>query len=358
MLLRTDRDFVVLTRRPELFAGYRRVTATTDSKTVCPTEIGEIIHCAADIRFGIPIEEARAVNVEITRGLLDFARRCPQLKKFAHISTVYAAGKLTGEFEEAPFPPSCEFFNSYQQSKYEAEQLVLNALPTVPVAIFRLSTIIGDLRGEVRQFNYFHQLLKMIPNSGAVPVMPGDPFAPVDLIPSDWAVAALDYLFGHRFECGRIYHVCAGPREALAVRALVDMTYRHFGIRPPRLVSLSEYERFAAARRTRRDGVVTNMLRVLDQFLPHLALRQSFLNSKTAAELESAGLRVPPIASYYDRIVDYCIRTNWGRSSLAPANGGVQTPELVRRYSDPVQDLHRHPTGKGPGKAPPFEPPR
>src|SRR5207248_2860804 len=135
-----DRRFVVLTRKPELFSDGRVTAIRADSKTVCPTNVTEIIHCAADTRFGISIEEARAANVEGTRRLLQFARRCPRLQKFAHISSVYAAGKLTGEFEEAPFPAPRGFFNSYQQSKYEAEELVLSALPVVPVAIFRLST--------------------------------------------------------------------------------------------------------------------------------------------------------------------------------------------------------------------------
>lgn len=352
------RKFIVLTRRPELFSGDRVTAIAADSHNVRPNNVTEIIHCAADIRFGISIEEARAANVEGTRRLLEFARRCPHLEKFAHISSVYAAGKLTGDFDEGPFPSSRGFFNSYQQSKYEAEQLVLGALPAVPAAIFRLSTIIGDSRGAVHQFNYFHHLLKMIPNSAVVPVMPGDPAAPVDLIASDWAVVALDYLFEHRFEPGRIFHVCAGPRAALPVRKLVDITFRRFGMRPPRLVSLAEYERFASARRMSSDGVVSGMLCVLDRFLPHLALCQSFHNARTAADLNTAGLPVPDIDSYYGQVVDYCIRTKWGRSALASANGIVEPPQSMRRDSHPVQELHAHPTDKCAGETAPRKPAR
>ena len=363
MLKRGHRKIAVLTRRPELFAdqsvstitwaGFRRLETTLK-----PTNIVEIIHCAADIRFGIPLEEARAANVGRTRQLLDFARRCPRLGKFVHLSSVYAAGKLGGEFDEAPLPPPNGFFNVYQQSKYEAEELVLGAMTSVPAAIFRLSTIIGDSCGEVRQFNYFHQLLKMIPNSGSVPVMPGDAVAQVDLIPSDWAVSVLDYLFEHRFQPGRIYHVCAGPRAAVPVRKLVEITFRRFGLRPPRLVSLSEYEKFANSQRSAPNGVVGEMLRILDQFLPQLALRQSFLNTRTAAELDSAGLPVPDIDNYYERIIDYCIRTGWGRSSLAPANRVIEPPQRERRHTHPVENLHNHPPDKGPGEAPSLKTPR
>ncbi len=273
-------------------------------------QVNEIIHCAADIRFGVSLEAARAANVEGTRRVLEVARRCARLTKFGHISTVYAAGKLEGDFPEQPFAPAAGFFNVYQQSKYEAERLVLNALPAAPVAIFRLSSVIGTSEGEVQQFNYFHQLLKMIPNSGRVPVMPGDPEARVDLIASDWAVAALDHLFEHCFEAGRIYHVCAGSAGALPVRTLVELTFRKFAMRPPRLASVAEFERFAAG----RGGIMKEMLRVLEQFLPHLALYQSFENTRTRADLEGAGIRMPAIESYYEKIVDYCIGTNWGRT--------------------------------------------
>ena len=316
------RGFLVLTRRPELFGRLQRVAAVPCDLTdgairiddEALAEVTEIVHCAADIRFGISLELARAANVEGTRRMLDVARRCPRLRKFAHVSSVYAAGKLEGVFGEQPFPAHLAFFNAYQQSKYEAETLILDALPRVPAAIFRLSSVIGDSRGEVRQFNYFHQLLKMIPNSGPVPVMPGNPVAPVDLIPSDWAVQALDHLFENCFEAGRIYHVCAGPAGALPVRTLVDLSFRKFAMRPPRLVSLAEFERFAAEAETRRNGVVGEMLRVLHLFLPHLALCQSFDNGRTHADLERAGIRMPAIESYYEKIIDYCVRTNWGKS--------------------------------------------
>ena len=305
-----------------MFRGVERVTAlpcdlATGEIRVGDewlTQVNEIIHCAADIRFGISLEAARAANVEGTRRVLEVARRCPRLTKFGHISSVYAAGKLEGDFPEQPFPPAAGFFNVYQQSKYEAERLVLDALPAVPVGIFRLSSVIGTSGGKVHQFNYFHQLLKMIPNSGPVPVMPGDPEAPVDLIASDWAVAALDHLFEHCFEAERIYHVCAGTAGALPVRRLVDLTFRKFAMRPPRLVSVAEFERFAAG----RGGIIDEMLRVLEQFLPHLALYQSFQNARTRADLEAAGIRMPAIESYYEKIVDYCIGTNWGRTRSGP----------------------------------------
>src|ERR1051326_5955366 len=116
-----------------------------------------IIHCAADIRFRLPIDQARATNTAGTRRLLALARQCKRLEKFAHISTVFVAGKHRGEVCEEQLAEPAGFLNSYQQSKHEAEQLVFQAMRDVPAAIFRLSSIISDSTGAVRQFNYFHR---------------------------------------------------------------------------------------------------------------------------------------------------------------------------------------------------------
>jgi len=94
--------------------------------------------------FGLSLECARAVNTEGTRNLLKLASECGNLRKFAHLSTVYVAGREIGHFREGPIRHQSGFCNTYQQSKYDAEQLVLRAMNELPVAIFRLSSIIGD----------------------------------------------------------------------------------------------------------------------------------------------------------------------------------------------------------------------
>ena len=329
---RPDRQILALSRNPARVPVHPRVQVIAmDLARPGPApdierSVNEIIHCAAEIRFGLPIEEARATNVEGTRWLLDFARRCPKLEKFAHVSSVYAAGKETGEFFEEPLHVTKGFVNTYQQSKYEAEERVLEATAEIPAAIYRLSSIIGDSRGSVRQFNYFHQLIKMIPRSNIVRAIPGDPAAPVDLIASDWAGAATAYLFEHHFHPGRIYHVCAGPNASLTVKQLVEITFEIFqrhprgrrfaGVKAPELVSLEEFERYCATLRTGRDGTVTEMLRLLDQFMPHLALYQAFCNPKTSADLAHADLAPASIRESYPKVVEYCLDTDWGRTTI------------------------------------------
>jgi long-chain acyl-CoA synthetase len=274
-----------------------------------------VVHCAADTMFGLPLDQARRTNVEGTRHLIELARECPKLRRLAHVSTVFVVGRSTGTFDELPLRHGNGFLNTYQQSKYEAEDLVLEAAAGgLPAAIFRLSSIAGDSRtGHVRQFNYVHRLLRLFPRN-VLPVVPGDPAATVDLVPTDWVGAALFALFERRFDPGRVYHLCAGE-GSLTVRELIDLIgnsfARHSGSRipTPTLVPLAEYDAYVAEAQRTGDRLLRELLRALGLFLPHMGMRQAFRASRTNAELD---LPVPPVRGYFGKVVDYCIDTNWG----------------------------------------------
>ncbi len=281
--------------------------------------VTEIVHCAADTRFQLPLQEARIVNRDGTRRLLDLARRCRRLEKFVHVSTVYVVGRAAGRFREAPLRHGAGFCNTYQQSKYEAEQLVLEARREIPAAIVRLSSIIGDSRtGRVRQFNHVHQLLRLLPRN-ILPVAPGDPAARIDLIPSDWAARALAFLIDHAFVAGGVYHLCAGPEGSLTLGQMLDCTLEALPgpVKLPRLVSLREYEQYVEKAVRAGDRLLNELLRVLGFFLPHLGLRQLFDNRRARQALAGGRIELPPIGSYYSKVVRYCVATDWGRAAVA-----------------------------------------
>lgn len=282
--------------------------------------VEEMIHCAADIRFSSSLEEARSINVNGTQNLLNLARHSQRCEKFAHLSTVYVVGDRTGDFQEKPVQPG-RFLSPYQQSKYEAEEIVLRAANEVPAAIYRLSTVIGDSKsGHVQQFNYFHQLLKLA-LSNPLPVIPSEPDAPIDLITSDWAVAALDHLFTECFTPGEIFHICAGPERSLTANSLIDFTFNFFEghprraatwhLRRPQLMSLPEFEQYA--QQSLANGLRHRFWQSLSRFLPHLGLSQSFRHSKTSAALTPTKLAHPPIRESLTKVLGYCCETNWGQ---------------------------------------------
>src|SRR5947209_5292167 len=121
--------------------------------------IDTIVHCAASTKFNLPLLESREINVQGTANVVELARRSPCLRKLLHVSTAYIAGRKPGPLHEAAMTEPHGWFNSYEQSKFEAEQIVLDQASDIPVVIARISTIVGNSStGRISQFNYFHQL--------------------------------------------------------------------------------------------------------------------------------------------------------------------------------------------------------
>src|SRR6266513_813200 len=50
-------------------------------------DVGEIVHAAASVSFELPLDASRRVNVEGTRHVLDLARECRRIERFAYVST-------------------------------------------------------------------------------------------------------------------------------------------------------------------------------------------------------------------------------------------------------------------------------
>jgi nucleoside-diphosphate-sugar epimerase len=294
-----------------------------------------IIHCAADTRFGIALEDSRKVNIGGTAEMLALASQCRQLEKFAYISTAYVVGRAEGHFSESPIRHQHGFCNAYQQSKYEAEELVSRAMDDIPIAIFRLSTIIGDsLTGEVHQLNYFHRLIKLFPQN-LLPFIPGRPDAPIDLIPEDWALRAIAVIFESAFVPGRYYNICAGPAHSLTVREILDLNLAVYDshpagrkwlpIRIPDLVSLSRYEEFVKDERQRGDRLFNQITSALAYSLPHLALFQAFDNTNTMEALAPSGLQMPSMRSCYEQVIRFCLDTKWGSRSRQGSHTSAST---------------------------------
>lgn len=351
LTVRPDRQVFTLTRRPARDFPARDLTRTSSPNLhvhgllgdVRRSDLGlsdkirsnlrqtvsEVIHCAADTRFGQELRDARAANTDGTKNVLNFALSCPRIEKVAVASTVFIVGRSAGYFTESrQLSIHREFSNSYQQSKFEAEQFAFEVMDRIPASIFRFSTIIGDSRtGVVRQFNYFHKLLRLFPRN-VLPVAPGEPNAPVDLVPIDWAGAAFAYLFDRVFVPGRVYHLCAGPSASLTVAQMLELTLQLFEVNPharkwlpiraPALVSLREYDKYVSQCISSGDPIMAELLRVLGYFLPHLGIFQAFDNGRTLRELTAGQLQPPPILSYYPKVLNHCIDTSWGRSSHRP----------------------------------------
>ena len=82
-----------------------RASSPRDRAPRSPRRPARCMHCAASISFDLPLEEARAINVEGTREVIGFAREAKalgRLERFVHVSTAYVAGDHRGHVPRAP----------------------------------------------------------------------------------------------------------------------------------------------------------------------------------------------------------------------------------------------------------------
>ena len=160
LLEQTDREVIALIRAPDDAAAAERldgVLATLFSPEHQPApgrvravaadleqpglglapEVGDalvadvttVVHCAASVSFALPLEDARRINVEGTRGVLELAARAPGLEQLVHVSTAYVAGDRPGRAFEHEGDLGQTPRNTYEQTKLEAEALVLRERP-------------------------------------------------------------------------------------------------------------------------------------------------------------------------------------------------------------------------------------
>ena len=121
--------------------------------------VDRIVHCAASISFELPLDEAREINVGASARVIELAARsrpAGSLRRLVHVSTAYVGGRHAGVFGEQDLDLGQEFRNTYEHSKYEAEQRCARP-PTLPLVIARPSIIVGDSRsGWTPVFNVIY----------------------------------------------------------------------------------------------------------------------------------------------------------------------------------------------------------
>jgi nucleoside-diphosphate-sugar epimerase len=288
--------------------------------------VTEVIHCAAETRFTLPIEEARAVNVAGTRALLEFAAACRRLRKIGCFSTVYVAGRRTGRFtEEDVADAGAGFANTYELSKSEMEREVRGRMADLPVAIYRLSTVIGDsVTGAVTGWNAFHHALRLLYH-GLAPMIPGTPATPVDLVSVNYVADASSWLFRHRFEAGRTYHLCSGSERSSTLAELIDAVmdaflrfrpdWRRRAIERPAVVDAATYELFVRSVEETGNEVLIGAARAVQSFATQLAFPKDFDTAQAAALLEGSGCCLAPTIEFLPKVVRTCVEADWGARS-------------------------------------------
>ena len=281
-----------------------------------------VIHCGGSTSFVRPLDESRAVNVDGTRRVLEFARRCDQLESAAFFSTVYVSGMRSGAFSENDQGDAGHgFVNSYEQSKAEMEDVVRETMRDLPILLFRLSSVIGDSRtGSVRGFNTVHHAIRLL-YQGLAPMVPGCPTAPVDMVSSDYVADAALHLMERQSRCG-VFHLASGAEASTTIGEILTSTidslirfrpvWRKRSIEKPMIVDLETYELFVRSVEEAGNQVLRDATRSIRTFAYQLAHPKLFATQRTTDALAGSGIAPKPILEFYPRVVRHCLETNWG----------------------------------------------
>ena len=205
------------------------------------SRVDQVVHCAATIRFDLPLDVARRDNTEGTRNVLTFAGGIARLRRLDYVGTAYVAGKREGLVKEDELDVGQQYSNSYERTKMEAEALVREFAQSHPAAIYRPSIIVGDSRtGETTSFQGFYQALlfyRQLYSKGIVLILPADPNAIIDLVPIDYVVDAFFGLMQSEKSIGRVFHLTSGPGNTCTWDELMRMTAEFTRVPPPRYIS-------------------------------------------------------------------------------------------------------------------------
>jgi long-chain acyl-CoA synthetase len=288
-------------------ATYQRLTAATT----------RVIHSAATVRFDHSLDEARRMNVEGTRRVLDLAAASPRLQGFAYVGTAYVAGQRTGLAREDELNVGQSFRNTYERTKSEAEALVRSRLNTMPGVILRPSIIVGDSRtGVTSSFKMMYWPLKIYAR-GLWRTVPGYPDAVLDIVPVDFVAAATAHLVFDEQARSSTVHLCAGPRGSATIEQVADRAVEFFHGPRPRYADPKIF--FAAIRPLLFLVLWGRKRRVLIDgraYRDYFSMRLQFDTTNAERLLATTGITPPPVLDYLDRLFHYCIASEWGRKPI------------------------------------------
>jgi nucleoside-diphosphate-sugar epimerase len=285
-------------------------------------ETRAVVHAAADISFSRSLDYARFVNTLGTYHVAEIASACEGMERFLFVSTAFVAGRATGTMLERDNGADAGWVNSYEQSKYEAEECIRKS--GLPWTIVRPSTIVcRGAEGDIQQINAVHRALRIY-HRGLAAMMPGDRSYPFDVVTSSYVTDAISRLTFDQQALCRTVHLCSG-RNALTLGELVDTAYevwaespewRRRGVERAIITDAATYGMFERAVMETGDVRLRSVLASLSHFIPQLALPKVFDTSVAESLL---GDRAPAPGTYWMPMLRRLLEHNWGQTEEAAA---------------------------------------
>jgi thioester reductase-like protein len=308
--------------------------------------ISEVVHGAASVSFELGLQDMRQINVEGTRRVLELAEHAQArggLRRFSYISTAYVAGEHVGCFSEDDLDVGQRFRNAYEQSKFEAEQLV--ACAPLPVTVLRPSIIVGERdSGWTQSFNVLYWPLRAF-SRGAYVALPARRDAPVDVVPVDYVADAIFALTQAPEAEGSTYHLTASS-NATSVGELVELAAAYFKRPAPHLIYPGVYRRLVhpLLLQAARDERTRRALSRSEIFFPYFEMAVTYDDRRSRVALRGTGIAPPPLRQYFERLLEFALAAEWGRRSMPRA--GLPRPDAAFPYERLAQ-VRRTPRVRG-----------
>jgi thioester reductase-like protein len=257
-----------------------------------------IVHCAASISFELPLAEAREINVRGVERVIELAREIANagaLRRLVHVSTAYVSGRHAGAFREEDLDIGQEFRNTYEQSKNEAERMLL-AADDLPIAVARPSIVVGhSASGWTSAFNVLYWPMRAF-ERGLLQEVPAREDSIVDFVPVDYVTDGILALLDNEHAHGA-YNLVSGEL-ALSAGELVELHSSLSGREPLRFVAQHTPAGLPAGAET---------------FVPYFDVRCRFTDPRALNVLTAAGVEKPDPRHYLEQLINYARTTAWGK---------------------------------------------
>jgi NAD(P)-dependent dehydrogenase (short-subunit alcohol dehydrogenase family) len=278
--------------------------------------ISHFFHLGALYDLKADREAQLAVNVQGTRYAVQLAKDI-EVQCFHLMSSIAAAGLYPGVFREDMFSEAVGLDHPYFSTKHESERIVREEYD-IPFRIYRPSFVVGDsatgemdkIDGPYYLFKSIKSIRKNLPQWTPLLGIEGGRF---NIVPVDFVVKAISHLAFVHGQDGQTFHLTDTQhwrfgdllnlfaRSAHAPEFEMRINARLFDFLPPII----------------RQGVLTapGVSDIVDEMLNSIGIPKDFFtflnwptkydNRRAEALLDEAGIKVPALETYVNRLWDY-----------------------------------------------------
>lgn len=305
-----------------------RLGLSRESRERVVSRVTEVFHFASTTDFVLPYELSLSTNYQGVRRLYELAReisRRGRLRRFHHVSTAYVAGRQRGVIEPGWLPDPRKrglFGNSYEATKALSEDYLRRRMDESPITIYRPSIVVGSSQnGYTTNFNVLYSPIKLI-RGGLLPFVPSLRETTLDIVPVDYVTDAMFHIARREDSAGLCYHITANedaiPLESFLARlhSIYNLEREVLGkdlLPPTRTLGRWQWLLYRLLSLSVRGRRAREYLNLFERYRPYLLTWKRFDDTLTQKALEGSGCRRPEVRSYFDRIVAYAVKTNFGR---------------------------------------------